>query len=116
MDIKDYYTAKIYGLSGQPKFRGSGAKREYNSYYDYARVELLYFLDQLASIPNSRKHAVIIAKKFRKMMRDEEEVKKMWLVCPISKRQAYVMAEIAVEYDIDFLSYPEIMEEQEEEY
>jgi hypothetical protein len=108
----EYYSAKIYALSGQPKFRGTGTKREYNTFYDYARVELLHFLDEVACI-RSKKKSVVIARTFRKMMNDEEEVKKSWVVCPISKKQAYVLAEIAIEYGIQILSYIDIMKKEE---
>ena len=77
IDETEYMTAKIYSLSGQPKFRGTGAKREYNTFFDYARIELLHFLDQVANL-RSNKKAVIIARTFRKMMSDEEEEKKKY--------------------------------------
>ena len=110
----EYYAAKIYSLSGQPKFRGTGTKREYNTYFDYARIELLYFLEQIANL-RSKKKAVIIARTFRKMMSDEEEAKKMWVVCPISKKQAFVLAQIAIANNISLLSYPQIPNQEEDE-
>ena len=76
IDETDYIPANIYSLSGQPKFRGTGAKREYNTFFDYARIELLHFLDQVANL-RSKKKAVVIARTFRKMMSDEEEAKKL---------------------------------------
>ena len=63
IDETEYMTAKIYSLSGQPKFRGTGAKREYNTFFDYARIELLHFLDQVANL-RSKKKAVVIARTF----------------------------------------------------
>jgi hypothetical protein len=114
MNELEYYTAKIYALSGQPKFRGAGTKREYNTFYDYARIELFHFLDQVSNL-RSKKKAVMIARTFRKMMDDEEEAKKMWIVCPISKRQAFVLAGVAIENEIPLLSYLEINQEYEEE-
>lgn len=114
IDETEYMTAKIYSLSGQPKFRGTGAKREYNTFFDYARIELLHFLDQVANL-RSKKKAVVIARTFRKMMSDEEEAKKMWVVCPISKKQAFVLAQIAIENNISLLSCPQICNQEEDE-
>ena len=114
MNELEYYSAKIYALSGQPKFRGTGTKRVYNTFYDYARIELFHFLDQVSNL-RSKKKPVIIARTFRKMMDDEEESKKTWIVCPISKKQAFVLAEVAIENEIPLLSYLEINQEYEEE-
>lgn len=114
MTITEYYSAKIYALSGQPRFRGTGTKREYNTFFDYARVELLHFLDEISNL-RSKKKPVIIARTFRKMMNDEEEMKKSWVVCPISKKQSYVLAQIAVENGIQLLSYIDIINQEENE-
>ena len=107
----EYYTAKIYALSGQPKFRGSGTKREYNTFYDFARIELLHFLEEVSDL-RSKKKAVMIARTFRKMMNDEEEAKKTWVVCPISKKQAFVLAEIAINNGIRLSDYLEITNQE----
>jgi hypothetical protein len=107
----EYYTAKIYALSGQPKFRGSGTKREYNTFYDFARIELLHFLEEVSDL-RSKKKAVMIARTFRKMMNDEEEAKKAWVVCPISKKQAFVLAEIAINNGIRLSDYLEITNQE----
>ena len=107
----EYYTAKIYALSGQPKFRGTGTKREYNTFYDFARIELLHFLEKVSDL-RSKKKAIMIARTFRKMMNDEEESKKSWVVCPISKKQAYVLAEIALDYGIRLSDYIEITNQE----
>ena len=79
----EYYTAKIYALSGQPKFRGSGTKREYNTFYDFARIELLHFLEEVSDL-RSKKKAVMIARTFRKMMNNEEEAKQFIAHCNLS--------------------------------
>ena len=112
-----YYSAKIYALSGQPKFRGAGKNRVYNTFFDYARMELYFFLDSLSNIRDARKKGVRIARTFRKMMDEADYEKKTWIVCPISPKQAYVLANLAIENDIPLLSYPEIiaLEENEEE-
>ena len=107
----EYYTAKIYALSGQPKFRGSGTKREYNTFYDFARIELLHFLEEVSDL-RSKKKAVMIARTFRKMMNDEEEAKKTWVVCPISKKQAFILAEIAINNGIRLSDYLEITNQE----
>ena len=49
------------------------------------------------------------------MMNDEEEMKKSWVVCPISKKQSYVLAQIAVENGIQLLSYIDIINQEENE-
>lgn len=115
MTTLDYYTAKIFALSGQPKFRGTGTKRTYNSYYDYARIELYYFLDKLSNIRDARTKGVRIARTFRKMMNDEEFAKNTWIVCPISPKQSYVLAKLAVENNIPLLNYIELEENEEED-
>ena len=107
----EYYAAKIYALSGQPKFRGNGTNREYNTFFDYARVELLYFLDHISNL-QSKKKSVVIARNFCKMMSDEKWAKESWMVCPISKKQAYVLAEIAIANNIQLLSYIEISNQE----
>lgn len=110
----DYYTAKIYELSGQPKFRGCGSKRKYNPYFDFARFELLFFLERIADF-SGKKKAVRIARTFCNIMKDEEKAKKMFVVCPMSEKQAYVLADFALDNEIGLLGYIEITMDYDKE-
>ena len=105
MEDIDYLSARIFALASQLHFfRGKT-----HPYYEYAYREFYYFVNEVASCP-AYHIGVKIARSIRRRMNEYTETEKSVknFVCLISEKQAFRMAQVAIEKQIELKSAIEL--------
>jgi hypothetical protein len=101
MDIFEirYMQAKLLALAYQQRFFGNGDK---HPFFDFAVTELTYYLQAVSNLRGNR-IGQRIARSFLKYLEDEPQEKKdnKRYVLPLSKNQAYRIAEEIVKKNIE---------------
>lgn len=106
-----YLMAKIYAVSGQPKYREGG---DYNYYFYYAAIELQTFLTEIDKYyrDDVSNFGVFVARVCLDFMKNKQRRrKKNPVVCPMSAKQAYAIAIAAARVGINFRDFPDIQRE-----
>ena len=112
IDPIEYMAAKIYALSSQLHFHAGHT----HPFYEYARKELAYIINEIAKRP-ARQKGVVIARGIRHRMEnetDENLATKTFVDC-ISSAQAYRLAQAAWHYCIELKTAYELENEEEED-